>query len=142
MIQKQKFSGFTSFFVDFQNFTKFKLFWRLLFVILSTSINFPWSHVGSHIKLGPDRYSRFNVYWIQPVRQTDKLMHTAYCIYYTRLLGGSASIFYFSLKHFLLVYTVKQNQKSWRNLYKNSWIFKFNENPILLEANSCNFDRS
>ncbi len=26
----------------------------------------------SHTKFGPNRFSRFNVYWIQPDRQTDK----------------------------------------------------------------------
>jgi len=29
--------------------------------------------VRSHTKFGPDRFSRFDVYWIQTNRQTDKL---------------------------------------------------------------------
>ena len=28
------------------------------------------NHVRSHSKLGPDRFSRFDVYWIQTDRQT------------------------------------------------------------------------
>ena len=35
-------------------------------------INLPWGHVRSHTKFGPDRSSRFDVYWIQTNRQTDK----------------------------------------------------------------------
>ena len=35
-------------------------------------INLPWDHMMSHKKFGPDRFSRFDVYWIQTDRQTDK----------------------------------------------------------------------
>jgi len=40
-------------------------------------INLPWGHAGSHNKFGPDRFCRFDVYWIQTYktdtqRQTDK----------------------------------------------------------------------
>ena len=35
-------------------------------------INLPCGHVMSHTKYGPDRFSRFDVYWIQTDRQTDK----------------------------------------------------------------------
>ena len=28
--------------------------------------------MGSHKKIGPDRFSRFDVYWIQTDKQTDK----------------------------------------------------------------------
>ena len=33
-------------------------------------INLPCGHVMSHKKFGPDRFSRFDVYWIQK-KQTD-----------------------------------------------------------------------
>ena len=42
-------------------------------------INLLWGHVRAHTKFGPDRFSRFNVYWIpkkidkQIDKQTDKL---------------------------------------------------------------------
>ena len=40
-------------------------------------MNLPCGHVMSHKKFGPDRFSRFDVYWIQtnkhPDTQTDKL---------------------------------------------------------------------
>ena len=32
----------------------------------------PWDHVSSHNKIGPDRFSRFDVYRIQTNKQTDK----------------------------------------------------------------------
>ena len=31
-----------------------------------------WSHVRSRTKFGPDRFSRFDVYWKQPNKQTNK----------------------------------------------------------------------
>ena len=33
---------------------------------------FKFSNARSHKKFGPDRFSRFNVYWIQTDRQTNK----------------------------------------------------------------------
>ena len=63
-----KFCGFPFFFVDFQNFTKIEECWRQLFVILS--IHKPsLGHVRFHTKSGPNRFSRFDVYWIQTDRQ-------------------------------------------------------------------------
>ena len=35
-------------------------------------INLPCGHVMSHKKFGSDRFSRFDVYWIQTDRQTNK----------------------------------------------------------------------
>jgi len=35
-------------------------------------INLPCGHVMSHTKFGPDRFSRFDVYWIQTDRHPDK----------------------------------------------------------------------
>ena len=40
-----------------------------IFVILNI-YNLPW--VSSNMKFGPDRFSRFNVYWIQIDKQTDR----------------------------------------------------------------------
>ena len=36
------------------------------------AINLPCGHVMSHTKLGPDRFSRFDVYWIQTNKQTNR----------------------------------------------------------------------
>ena len=71
-----KFRGFSkNNFVDFQNFQKSNFDGGKFLKILS-SINLPWDHVMSHKKFGPDRFSRFDVYWIQtnrhPDKQTDK----------------------------------------------------------------------
>ena len=35
-------------------------------------INLPCGHVLSHTKFGPDRFSRFDVYWIQTNRHTNR----------------------------------------------------------------------
>ena len=35
-------------------------------------INLPWDHMMSHKKFGPDRFSRFDVYWIQTDKQTNR----------------------------------------------------------------------
>ena len=54
--------------VDFENLLEIEFCWRQIFVILI--IHKPsLGHVMSHTKFGPDRFSRFNVYWI---KQTDK----------------------------------------------------------------------
>ena len=42
------------------------------FLKIRSSINLPWGQVMSHKKFGPDRFSRFDVYWIQTDRQTNK----------------------------------------------------------------------
>jgi len=40
-------------------------------------MNLPWWHVKSRKNIGPDQFSRFDVYWIQTNRETDKLsIHT------------------------------------------------------------------
>jgi len=36
-------------------------------------INLPCGHVMSHKKFGPDRFSCFDVYWIQTNRQTSQI---------------------------------------------------------------------
>ena len=36
------------------------------------SQDLPWGHVMSHKKFEPDRFSRFDVYWIQTNKQTNK----------------------------------------------------------------------
>ena len=47
-------------FADFQNFKSF-----LILIFHKPSLR-------SHTQFGPDRFSRFDVYWIQPNKQTDK----------------------------------------------------------------------
>ena len=58
-------------FVDFQNFQKSNFDGGKFLKILSF-INLPWDHMMSHKKFGPDRFSRFDVYWIQTDKQTDR----------------------------------------------------------------------
>ena len=57
--------------MDFQNF-QISNFDGGKFLKIWSSINLPWDHVMSHKKFGPDRFSRFDVYWIQTNRQTDR----------------------------------------------------------------------
>ena len=69
---KQKFCGFyKENSLDFQSFQK-SIFVRRKFLKIRSSINLPWDHVMSPTKSGPDRFSRFDVYWIQTDRQTDR----------------------------------------------------------------------
>ena len=58
-------------FQEFKFFTKLKTFKRHFLKFLSF-INLPCGHVMSHKKFGPDRFSRFDVYWIQTNKQTPK----------------------------------------------------------------------
>ena len=39
---------------------------------IRSSINLTWGHVMSHNKFGPDRFSLFDVYWIQTNKQTNR----------------------------------------------------------------------
>ena len=55
----------------FKNFTKIKTF-KHKFLKFLLFINLPWGYVMSHKKFGPDRFSRFDVYWIQTNRQTNR----------------------------------------------------------------------
>ena len=41
-------------------------------------INLFWGHEKFHTKFGPDRFSRFDVYWIQTDRQTNKQTSQVY----------------------------------------------------------------
>jgi len=63
-----KFSGF---YKKFRGFSKLEFWWRQI-MVNSIIQNHPWGHTRSHKKFGPDRFSRFEVYWIQTDRQTDK----------------------------------------------------------------------
>ena len=58
-------------FANFQNFQKSNFDGGKLLKIWS-SINLPWGHARSHKKCGPDRFSRFDVYWIQTNKQTPR----------------------------------------------------------------------
>ena len=55
----------------FSKFSKIEFFrWQILeFLIIHKPL---CTHVRSHIKFKPDRFSRFDVYWIQTNRQTDR----------------------------------------------------------------------
>ena len=57
--------------MDFQNFQKSN-FDRGKFLKIFSSINLPRDHMMSHKKFGPDRFSRFDVYWVQTDKQTDR----------------------------------------------------------------------
>ena len=52
---------------------KIEFRWMLIFEILIIYINLSQGHVRSHPKFGPDRFSHFDVYWIQTNRHPDKL---------------------------------------------------------------------
>ena len=55
-----------------ENFlTKLKTF-KTHFLKFLSFINLPCGHVMFHKKFGPDRFSRFDVYWIQTNKQTPK----------------------------------------------------------------------
>jgi len=55
----------------FLQFTKLKTFKKHFLKFLSF-LNLSCGHVMSHKKIGPYRFSRFDVYWIQTNKQTDK----------------------------------------------------------------------
>ena len=82
--------------MDFQNFQKSN-FDGGKFLKIRSSINLPWGHVMSHKKFGPDRFSRFDVYWIQtnkhPNKQTDrqaKIIYRLMTFHKTLLFLGTA----------------------------------------------------
>ena len=63
-----------------KNFADFKIFflqkWNFdggKFLKICSSINLSWGQARCHNKFAPDRFSRFDIYWIQTDRQTDKL---------------------------------------------------------------------
>jgi len=64
-IFKKKFANFQ----ECNFFTKLKTFKTHFFKFYHI---FSYGHVMSHTKFGPDRFSRFDVYWIQTNKQTDK----------------------------------------------------------------------
>ena len=64
-------------------------------------------------------------------------------VFYTKLSGHFAPIFYFNCEYVLFVNVVKQKQNKTNSLWifqKKSWILKFFKNQILLEANFYKFD--
>ena len=48
------------------------------FLKIRSSLNLPWGHARSHKKCVPNRFSHFDVYWIQTEKQTPR---QAKCIY-------------------------------------------------------------
>ena len=68
----KKFADIIKKIMDFQNFQK-SYFVRGKYLKIRSSINLPLGHASSHEKFGPNRFSRFDVYWIQTNnKQTDK----------------------------------------------------------------------
>ena len=55
----------------FQNFQNF-CFVRGNFLKIRSSIDLSWGHVRSEKKFGPDRFGRFDVYWIQTNKHPDR----------------------------------------------------------------------
>ena len=97
--------------------------WRLDFEILII-------HKPSHTRFGPDRFSRFDVYWIQANKnkQTDKQN----ILYYT--FRRFAPIFFFNFEHVFFVYIVKwKNKQKIRGFYINFVDFQNFFNRISLE---------
>ena len=71
---KQKQNEFADFLKNERGFSKFyvnRICW-IKFLKFLPSINLPWGHVMSHTKFAPDRFSRFDVYWIQTNKQADR----------------------------------------------------------------------
>jgi len=73
--RRKKFCGFlkkSRIFKNLNFFTKLKTFKTHFFKFLSF-INLPCGHVMFLKKFGPDRFCRFDVYWIQTNRQTSQI---------------------------------------------------------------------
>ena len=74
--RKTKQKKFADFNKEFRGFSEFsKIWWKSNFdgdkyLKFWPFINLPWGHARSHKKFGPDRFNRFDVYWIQ---KKDKL---------------------------------------------------------------------
>ena len=56
------------------------------FLKILSFINLPWAYVMSQKKFGPDRFSRFDVYWIQTNKQTDTMTSQIYIYIYMNVL--------------------------------------------------------
>ena len=69
--KKQNLADFKKSFVDFQNCQKSN-FDGGKFLKTRSTINLPWGHARLHKKFGPDRFSRFDVYWMQTKNKTNK----------------------------------------------------------------------
>jgi len=78
---------------SFLNFTKYKTF-EHKFLKFWSFINLPWGHVRSHTKFWPDRFSRFDVYWIQTNRQAKFIYRCAKKFYEIRKLFCFCFILY------------------------------------------------
>ena len=63
--------------MDFQNCQKSN-FVRGKFLKIRAFINFPWGHARSHKKFGPERFSRFDIYWIKTNKKADRQANYIY----------------------------------------------------------------
>ena len=61
-----------------QSRKKFRGFLNTIFLKFLSFVNLPCGHVMSHKKFGPDRFSRFDVYWMQTNRQTNRQTRQIY----------------------------------------------------------------
>ena len=80
-----------------------------------SSINLPWDSVMSHKKFGPDRFSRFDVYWIQTNRQTDRQAKFIYRCYIIIV-----SLWFYLFFSFLWTFSISRRRK-WRNSVLRNW---------------------
>ena len=64
-------------FVDFHYFQKLN-FVKGNFLKIRSFINVPWGHRMSQTKFGPDRFSRFDGYWIQTNRKAKYIYRNKY----------------------------------------------------------------
>jgi len=117
---QKKFADLNKNFVHFQNFHKFNEIRILMETNIWNFINLPWGRVRSHTKFGPDRFSRFDVYWIQTNIHPDKLN-----LYKTRLLGRFSPIFYLNCEHVLFVYILKQRRRKFCGFKRKFQELKF-----------------
>ena len=93
--KNKKFRGFSKKnVVDFQNFQKSN-FDGGKFLEIRSSINLPWAYVMSHKIFGPDRFSRFDVYWIQTNRQTNRQTSQIYIKMFIRFVEEATTAKFF-----------------------------------------------
>ena len=122
--RRKKFRGLlkknSRIFKIFKNFTKIKTF-KHKFLKFWSFIKLPWGHVMSYTKLGPDRFSRYDVYWIQANRQTDR---QAKFIYRRRQIIGTNSPLKTPRSLFYPVYLRKSSLRtgSYRSRDTGCWV--------------------
>ena len=93
---------------------KFDKFW--------SSINLSWGHVRSHKKIGPDQFSRFDVYWSHTNRQTDKQsINIDEESAYWRMNSAVCSVLQFSRNYKIFLY--KKIIAKLNKYLSSAWVF-------------------